>query len=293
MQQWSWVVGEEHVVMQQVGAARRRCKGPDAGRQAARGDGAGGDGGLDRLAQKTRRQRRRITVEHHIVGRPRAAVGQGHARHAAPVFQNARCSDTVAERGTARLCKPFKHLRQPVQAAPDDMRPHRLGLPDQRQDGGGGAGGATDISGKAPEHLPQTRLTEGQREIAVQRHPRDQHRPQRGGTHGRPRHSGQRHARGLHHRRVEGGKGAGGAGVEAAEVGLGTRSTPVADGGSGCLGIGMQVQRRPVRPPVPRQHRLRDQRQVILDPRAGTGEDRIEHPPQRENRWSRIDRTRS
>ena len=207
------------------------------------------------------------------------------------MFQNARRGDPVAERGTTLLRQSFKHLGQPVHAAFDDMHAHRLGLPDQRQHGGGSAGRAADIGGEAPEQMPQAGITEGQREIAVQRHPRGEHRPQRGGSHGRLRHSRKRHARGLHHRRVEGGKGAGSAGVEAAEVGLGTRSTPVADGGSGCLGIGMQVQRRPVRPPVPRQHRLRDQRQVILDPRVGTGEDRVEHPPQRENRWPGIDRT--
>ncbi|MEY4871146.1 MAG: hypothetical protein RLZZ563_476 [Pseudomonadota bacterium] len=149
---------------------------------------------------------------------------------------------------------------------------------------------AADIGGIAAEQLNQARVAEMQAQQAVQRHAGQERGPQARLAQGGAGDGGAVGAGGLHHRGVEGIKQPLGQGVKAQK---GRRLARAAKGADR-LGIGVgvrgQVQRAAARPPVPRQHGLGNQADVIVKFFAVQGKERVKHMAHGQNRWPCIHR---
>jgi hypothetical protein len=100
--------------------------------------------------------------------------------------------------------------------------------------------------------------------------------------------AGEGGAGGLHDGRVEGIKEACRAGREAAEVGLGSRSAPGAEGGGACLRVGVEVERGAVGPPVARQHGFAVERDMGVERGACGGEEVVEDVAHRHDGGARV-----
>ena len=79
--------------------------------------------------------------------------------------------------------------------------------------------------------------------------------------------------------------------VEGAELGGGAGAGERADGGLAGGRVGVEVERGAVGPPVPGEHRLGDQGDVVGQAGADMGEEVVEDPAQGEDRRAGIDGT--
>lgn len=95
----------------------------------------------------------------------------------------------------------------------------------------------------------------------------------------------------AHHRRVEPVKKRARAGIEGAELIGGARSGKLGDGLRVAAAVVKEVKPAAIGPEMPRQQRLADKADMILQPLAAIGKESVEHAAQREHGRPRRDGT--
>jgi hypothetical protein len=132
--------------------------------------GEGGEGavatlrarhGVPRLrAEQPGRDRRRVGVDHHGVGRDELAGRERDAGGAAVLHADFRRFRAVAEDGAAALRERFHRAGQPVHPALDEPDTFLLDVGDQHQGRGREEGRGAAVCGVAAEELAQARVPE-------------------------------------------------------------------------------------------------------------------------------------
>ena len=274
----SIVGGEEDIVPVHLEAAGLcRHQGDEGGERAFvgldAGDGAGCGG-----AEAAIGNRGNVAVGEDIAGRDLLPAGQLHAGSAAVSHQDFGHMRVVVEFG-AEPGGQRRHLaRHLVHAAIDEPDAARFEMGDQHKGGGGLEGIGASVGGVAAIELAQAGIAE----IIAQRAPQRRERVDRehfvqveGGIF--QREAQRAHRRAFHEAGFERAEDAGGLGLKAGPaLGLGGAGE-LGDGIAAAGVIGPQIKRGAISPSMAGEAIGLHKGEMIVQPRAGIGEQPLEH----------------